>query len=137
SLRMVDVLTELGSIHVELTDWAAAERCFDRAAAIADRLKVAALLGHVEINRVELHLRSRDIQRARECCDRALALYGSIDSAPGIAQTHRWYGVIFRDSHHEEMADTHLRTAVEVARGCDHQLIEAEALAEWAVLHMN
>jgi putative nucleotidyltransferase with HDIG domain len=137
SLSMAGVLTNLGMAYVDQSAWAEAEACFDRALALADRLKVAAILGHIQINRAELYVRSRDALRARECCDQAFELYQRIHSESGMAETHKWYGVIYRDSSRPALADTHLRAAVETARGCDDRLLEAEAMAEWAVVHLN
>jgi putative nucleotidyltransferase with HDIG domain len=130
------VLTNLGMAHVDVADWSAAERCFDRALSLSERLQAAWLRGHIEINRAELYARSRDTARAKECCDRAFDLFGRIDSESGLAETHKWYGVIYRDMARGELAETHLRSAVEIARECDDRLLEAEALAEWAVGHL-
>ena len=137
ALSTAGVLTNLGMAHVDLAHWQEAEACFDRALELADRLNAPAILGHIEINRAELYVRSREAQRARECCDRAFDLYRRIHSAPGLAETHKWYGVIFRDAARQDLADSHLRAAVEAARACDDRLLEAEALSEWAVAHLT
>jgi HD-GYP domain-containing protein (c-di-GMP phosphodiesterase class II) len=136
-LAVAGALTKLGMAYVEVADWSAAEASLDRAMAIADRLKVAALLGHIEINRAELFVRTRDAARARACCDRAFELYGRVHSEPGLAVAHKWFGVIHRDTFRADLAETHLRAAVERARGCSDHLLEAEALTEWALLHLG
>jgi HD-GYP domain-containing protein (c-di-GMP phosphodiesterase class II) len=137
TLAMAGLLTKLGMAFVEMANWPAAEERLDHALALADRLKIASLLGHIEINRAELFVRSRDAARARACCDRAFELYGRVNSEPGLAVAYKVYGVIHRDSFRADLAEAHLRVAVERARGCGDRLLEAEALGEWALVHLD
>jgi putative nucleotidyltransferase with HDIG domain len=131
------VLTNLGKLHVELKNWSDAELCFDDAFSIAHSLRDAALLGKIEVNRATLHLRQRAFDGARDCCDRAFEIFSRAEDRQGIADTYKTYGTLFHAMSRPFLAQSHLDRAVEVARGCEDLLAEAEAMHCLALVHLS
>src|SRR5690606_7261473 len=92
-------LNNMGMAHVDLGAWGDAESCFDRAGDLAMQLQDREALGGVEISRAELYLRSGSLARARESCDRAFEIFARMESHSGLAEIHKFYGILLRESH--------------------------------------
>jgi putative nucleotidyltransferase with HDIG domain len=132
----LSALTNLGMVRVDLGELDLAEESFDEALALADHLQDAVLLGLVEINRTELYLARYDFSRARECCDQAFEIFGRLGRDAGLAEAYKLYGVLYRETGKGVLADAHFSSAVELAAQSQDRLLEAEALSEWALLHL-
>lgn len=131
------VLHNLGMVHVDAGEWGLAEACFDEAFRIADRLQDARTLGNLEVNRAELYLKRRDFTRAREHCDRAFEIFSRLDGKPGTAESHKFYGVLYRETSKPHLSEMHLSLALELARICQDPLLEAEVESELAHLYLS
>jgi putative nucleotidyltransferase with HDIG domain len=129
-------LNNLGMASVDLEDWEGAEASFDGAFELADRVRDAALLGTIELNRAELYLKRGDGTRARECCDRSYEVFARIDSPSGLGEVCKFYGILYQRTGKPKLAEDHFKRAVELARACEDRLLEAESLSEWALLHL-
>ena len=130
-------LNNLGMLHTDLGDWDAAERAFDEAFERADRVQDASTLGSIEINRAELCLKQGDVARARDCCDRAYEIFSLLGSRRWLAETHKAYGILFRDTRKPGLAARHLQDAAELAEAGEDRLVLAETLEAWALLHLE
>lgn len=133
-LSAARVLNNLGMIQVDSGDWGAAEASFDRAFALADRLQHTATLGNIEINRGDLYLQQKQHVRAREHCDRAFEIYSRLESKAGLGETHKLYGILHRETLKPYLAEMHLLLALEMARGSQDRLLEAEVERERALV---
>lgn len=130
-------LNNIAMAQVDVGDWTAAEASFDRAFELADRARDAAALGYVELNRAELRLKRRAFEAARECCDRAFETFGRLGSNPGLAEAHKFYGVLFRETEKPSLAQVNFSRAATLARECEDPLLEAECEREWAILDLR
>jgi putative nucleotidyltransferase with HDIG domain len=137
SATVVHALNNLGMAHVDLEQWGLAERRYEEALSLARSEADAGLLALIELNRAELYLRCRQLDRARECCDLAFEIYSRSGSLYGQAEAHKFYGVMYRETSKPSLAATHLELAVQMAQRCDDRLLEAEAEAEWALVHLG
>jgi putative nucleotidyltransferase with HDIG domain len=127
-------LNNMGMVHVDLRAWDAAERCFQEAYDFAERAEDAQARGLVSLNRGELFLRKGDHARAREHCDEAFEIFTRLHSNYSLAEAHKLYGMLYRDTAKSGLAEIHFTAAVELAQTIGDPLLEAETLAEWALL---
>ncbi|MBI4410483.1 MAG: tetratricopeptide repeat protein [Gemmatimonadetes bacterium] len=131
------VLNNMGMAYVDLKAWGPAEICFDEAFELADRLRDTGTLGSVELNRAELQLQRGDHEWARESCDRAFEIWGRLGSDYGLAETYKFYGILFRETGKPHLAQSHFALAAKLAAQCEDRLLEAESYSEWALVHLG
>jgi putative nucleotidyltransferase with HDIG domain len=130
-------LNNIGMAHVDLEQWDEASAAFDQAFELADQLRDTSMLGHLGLNRAELALKQRNFERARTCCDIAFEIFGRLNSTPGLAEAHKFYGILYRDLGQSHLADAHFGIAVELARRCEDMLLEGEVESEHALAHLS
>lgn len=130
-------LNNLGMAYVDMSEWGAASSCFDDAFDIADRLRDPELLGMIELNRAELLAKKKELRAARESCDRAYEIFHRINSRGYLAEVCKFYGVIYRDMTRPALAISHFENALQLATEAEDRLLEAETLAEWALLDLQ
>lgn len=126
----------IGMLHVDLHEFCIAERQFADALALAETLGDRALLGTIELNRAELHLKQRQFERARECCDAAFEIFTHLDARGHLGETYKFYGVLYREMSRPALAKAHFADAAQHAAAVEDRLLEAEVLSEWARLHL-
>lgn len=130
-------LTNMAITHLGLEQPEAAERCLDEAFELANRIRDTATLGRVAINRARLHLGRAAFEGARESCDLAFEIFSRLKSKRWLAETHKFYGILYRDTEKPSLAGNHFTQAVSLGRDSGNRLVEAEARAEWALLHLS
>ena len=91
----------------------------------------------VEGNRAELYLKRQHYEQARECLARALDLFSCIKSDSGIAEIHKLFGVLHRETGKPQLAHEELNVALDLARMCENPLLEAEIESERARLFVG
>lgn len=130
-------LNNLGMAHTDMGDCTSAAMCFDDAFEIADRLRDPELLGTVELNRAELFLKSKELPRARESCDRAFEIFTRSESRGFLGEAYKFYGVLYREMGRPGLAVAHFDQAIEHAVAGEDRLLEAETQAEWSLLELT
>jgi len=95
------------------------------------------MVGRVELNRAELHLKRRRYDAAQESVDRSLQVFQRLRTKPSIAEAYKYYGVLYRETGKPEQADTHFALSLGMAEACQNRLLQAETQMEWAVLHLE
>jgi putative nucleotidyltransferase with HDIG domain len=130
-------LINMGIAHTDLGAWHEADACFTDAFEVADAMRDMANLGTIEINRAKLYVRKGDHLLARESCDRAFETFSRLGSRRWLAETHRIYGRLYRETGKPTLALTHLKEAAAAASASEDRLCEAEAESEAALLHLH
>lgn len=130
-------LNNMGMAHVDLGEWDQAQACYDEAAELAGRNGDTLKVGLVELNRVELHLRRRRYEAARESCERSLQIFHRLRAKPKVAEAYKYYGMLYRETAQPERADIHFALSLGLAESCQDRLLQAEAQVEWATLHLE
>ncbi|MCI0437493.1 MAG: tetratricopeptide repeat protein [Gemmatimonadetes bacterium] len=125
----------LGMLYTDLRRWHAAERAFEKSAALCVETDELHTYTMVEVNRAELFFMRGEIERARAACDRALVLAGRAGRQSAFGEVYRWYGAIHRESGDHAASERVLLDAMRIAREHDMQLLEAEAHRELALLY--
>lgn len=130
-------LNNLGMAYRDRSNWDEAERCLDEAYQLGDELHDAALLGNIDLNRAELHLRRQDFTAAREYCDRAFEIFTHVESHAGLGEAYKLYGALFTRMDRPSLAATHLERALELAVLSEDRLLEAEVHALRGQAHLE
>jgi putative nucleotidyltransferase with HDIG domain len=130
-------LNNMGMAHVDLAEWGAAETCFTQAAEVATQIGNTMLVGRVELNRAELHLKRRRFDAAQESVDRSLQVFHRLRLKPNIAEAYKFYGILYRETSRPEQSDTHFALSLGMAEACQNRLLQAETQLEWALLHLE
>src|SRR5687768_16397037 len=130
-------LNNMGMAHVDLAEWEAAETCFAEAAEMAQRTGDTMMVGKVELNTAELHIKRRRYVAASESVERSLTVFHRLRAKPGIAEAYKFHGIVYRETGKPEQADTHFALSLGMAEACQDRLLQAETQMEWALLHLE
>jgi putative nucleotidyltransferase with HDIG domain len=130
-------LNNMGMAHVDLGQLKAADRSFRDALDLAERSGDKRVLGMVSLNRAELLLKRREFAEARESCDFAVEIFNHLGATPSLAEAHKFYGILYRETGKSHLADIHFAEAIELAQRCEDRLLEGEAESERALLFLG
>ncbi len=125
----------LGRLHADQRQWMDAERCFQASAQLADTVGDCHLSGLASLNQAEVHLALQEHAVAQQLAECALGAFVQLDARRDRAAAHRILGVIFRETARPTLAESHLRSALEMARSADCRLGVADALRELGKLY--
>ena len=129
-------LNNMGMVNVDVNDFGSAALCFASAAELAEQAGDRRMQGRIEVNRAEMHLSSKNFPAARESCDRAAGIFNQLQSDSGMAETHKIYGMLFRETTEPARAHKELASALRLARMGENPLLEAETESEVARLYL-
>ena len=130
-------LNNLGMAHVDLAEWEAADACFGEAGEVAKKTGDTMMVGRVELNRAELHLKRRRYDAAQESVEHSLHVFHRLRAKPSIAEAYKFQGILYRETGKPEQSDTHFALSLGMAEACQNRLLQAETQMEWAVLHLE
>ena len=125
----------LGMIHADQKQWSDADRHYQTSQALAAAAGDRHLGGIALMNRAEVRLAQGDLEGARAGAEQALAIFNEVDARRHRAGAHRLLGMVFRQRGQLALAESHLRSALEIAAGACCPLIEADAAKELAALY--
>ena len=124
----------LGMISADQKLWARAEEYFRKSLHLAELLHDLRLHGLCLLNRAEVHLALQQYEHARRSAEEALGIFNELDAQLAKADAYKMLGMIFRETGRPALAESRLRTAIELAVGTGALLSEAEATRELALL---
>lgn len=125
----------LGMVSADQEQWEDADRYFARSRAIAERLGDAHLQGLCLMNHAEVRLVRQQYDRARADAEAALAIFDQLGAAAAKADAYRMIGMVYRETGRPALAESRLRSAIDLAVSTGSVLGEAEAARELAVLY--
>ena len=120
---VAQVLINIGVIHTDLRRWRAADNAYAEAMAICVARGETALQTMVEVNRAEMWLARRDMDRARAACDAALALAEQTGNVHARSETYKHYGVLSRETGQFAEAEEYLARARQIAESHSNLLL--------------
>lgn len=129
-------LNNMGMALTDRGEWENATARFEQAVEHATRVGDAEMIGTIQLNTAEVHLKAGDIDRARDHCGAAFGIFSRLQSKTSLAETYKMYSSIYRAAGKPQLAEMHLSVIVELARACDDKLLEAEIEHERALLHV-
>jgi putative nucleotidyltransferase with HDIG domain len=124
----------LGIAHTDLKQYDKADDYFTRSSAIAERAGDAHLQGICLVNHAEAHFLRDRYDAARHNAEAALAIFDQLDSRADKSEAYKMIGMVYRETGRPALAESRLRTAIELAVSAGSVLNEAEAARELALL---
>jgi tetratricopeptide (TPR) repeat protein len=122
-------------IHADQKQWVEADRHYQISQALAMAAGDRHLGGIATMNLAEVHLAEGELDRAQTGAEKALEIFTQVEARRHKAGAHRLLGMIFRERCQIALAESHLRSALEIAANSCAPLIEADAAKELATLY--
>lgn len=124
----------LGIAHTDLKQYDRADEYLRRGFDIAERAGDATLQGLCLVNHAEVHYVRGRYDEARRNAEAALAIFDQLDTRTEKSEAYRLIGMVYRETGRPAIAESRLRTAIELAVSSGSVLNEAEASVELALL---
>jgi putative nucleotidyltransferase with HDIG domain len=125
----------LGIAHTDLGHYDRADDYFQRCFAIAVRAGDAHLQGMCLVNHAEVHYLRGCYEQARSNAEDALAIFDQVDARSNKSEAYRIIGMVYRETGRGALAESRLRSAIELAVSAGSVLNQAEASRELALLY--
>lgn len=125
----------LGMVAADRGEWDHADRFFERSRAIARAHGDAHLEALCLVNHAEVHVARQRYEEARANAEQALAMFDQLGARPGKVDAYRMIGTVYRETGRPALAESRLRSSMELAVSTGSVLGEAEAARELAVLY--
>src|SRR5256712_5102789 len=113
----------------------AADCYFRESRALAERVGDAYLRGLCLVNHAELDVTRQRFEDARQKAEEALAVFDQLGVKSAKAEAYRVIGMVYRETGRIVLAESRLRSAIELAVAAGAVLGEAEASRELALLY--
>src|SRR2546422_1687023 len=127
----------LGMVSADRGRFDAADCYFRESRAVAARCGDKHLEGLCLVNHAEVHVARQRFENARQNAEEALALFDQLGVRGAKADAYRVIGMVYRETSRPELAESRLRSAIELAVGTGSVLGEAEASHELALLYQG
>jgi putative nucleotidyltransferase with HDIG domain len=127
----------LGMVSADRELWDDADRYFRRSLEIAEAIGDVHLQGLGLLNHAEVHLARQRYDQARQNAEAALGIFDRLDSRLDKADAYKVIGRVYRETGRNALAESRLRSAVELAVSTGSILSEAEASRELALLYQS
>jgi putative nucleotidyltransferase with HDIG domain len=124
----------LGIAHTDLRQYDWADSYFSKSFEIAERAGDAHLQGLCLVNHAEAHFVRGRYEEARRNAEAALAIFDQLDARTDKSAAYRIIGMVYRETGRPALAESRLRSAIELAVSAGSLLNEAEASRELALL---
>ena len=125
----------LGIAHTDLRQYERAEGYFQQSYEIAERAGDAHLQGQCLVNHAEVHVVRGRYEDARLNAEAALAIFDQLDARSEKSEAYRIIGMVYRETGRAALAESRLRSAIDLAVSAGSVLNEAEASCELALLY--
>jgi putative nucleotidyltransferase with HDIG domain len=125
----------LGMVSADRELWADADRFFEESRGIAERSGDVHLQGLCLVNHGEVHVFCQRYEQARTNAESALVIFDQIGERGAKADAYRIIGMVYRETGRLALAESRLRSSIELATSSGSVLREAEACRELALLY--
>ena len=125
----------LGMLHADLGDYEQADAHYVRSLQLSEELGNVHLRGLVLLNRADVLAMRQRYDHAMPSAEQALAIFNEMDSKLDKADAYQIIGRIYRETGRIQLAESRLRTAVDLAIANGSVLSEAETTRELAMLY--
>src|SRR6266513_387665 len=127
----------LGMVSADRGRLTAADVYFRESRALAERVGDVYLRGLCLVNHAEVDVMRQRFENARQKAEEALALFDQLGVRSAKADAYRVIGMVYRETGRTVLAESRLRSAIELAVAADTVLGEAEASRELALLYQG
>src|SRR3989441_3716533 len=87
------------------------------------------------VNHAEVHFVRGRYEEARRNAEAALAIFDQLDTRSDKSEAYRIIGMVYRETGRAALAESRLRSAIDLAVSAGSVLNQAEASCELALLH--
>jgi putative nucleotidyltransferase with HDIG domain len=127
----------LGMVSADQEEYDEADRYFQESRVIAQRVGDVYLQGLCLVNQAEVDVMRQRFENARQSVEEALSLFDQLGARGAKAGAYRVIGMMYREIGRTALAESRLRSAVELASAAGSVLNEAEATRELALLFQS
>lgn len=127
----------LGMISADRNLLADADRYFSQSYDIAQRAGDVALQGHCLVNHGDVDVQRQMFEEARRKAEAALVLFDQIGDRGSKSTAYRVIGMVYRETGKAPLAESRLKSSIELAAGVGYVLSEAESTRELAILYQG
>ncbi len=131
------VYHNLGMTSTDRGELEQADRYFQQCFEIARRTGDANLQGLCLVNHAEVHLTRGRFSDAHRAAEAGLALFDRLDAWSEKAEAYRMLGMVYRETGRTALAESRLRSAIDLSVSAGSPLNEAEASRELAILYQG
>ncbi len=124
----------LGIANTDLRQYDRADGYFKQCFEIAERAGDAHLQGMCLVSHAEVHFLRGRYEEARRNAEAALAIFDQLDARSDKSEAYRMIGMVYRETGRAALAESRLRSAIELAVSAGSVLNEADASRELALL---
>ena len=114
-----------------------ADRYFTQSLAIAEETGDVYLQGLCLVNHAEVHVQRQQFEEGRRKAEGALALFDQLGDRGTKADAYRMIGMVYRETGRGALAESRLRSSIELAVAAGSALSEAESSRELAILYQG
>ena len=125
----------LGMVNADRGRLDAADCYFQESRAFAERVGDVHLWALCLLNHAEVHVARQKFEDARQNAESALAQFDQLGVQRAKADAYRVIGMVYRETGRPALAESRLRSAIDLAQAAGSVLGEAEASRELALLH--
>jgi putative nucleotidyltransferase with HDIG domain len=125
----------LGMVSTDRGRLDAADCYFQESRAFAERVGDVHLWALCLVNHAEVHVARQRFEEARQNAESALAVFDQLGVRAAKADAYRVIGMVYRETGRPALAESRLRSAMDLANAAGSILGEAEASRELALLH--
>lgn len=127
----------LGMLNADRERWTEADTCFSTSLEIAESAGDIMNRGHVLLNRTEVFIARGEYENARNSAEEALHIFDDLGARDLKSQAYKFLGVVYRDTGRMMLAESRLRTAIDLSTESGNALFQAESSREMAVLYQQ
>jgi tetratricopeptide (TPR) repeat protein len=122
----------LGDVCIKRKDWRKGIRYFEKTAALADSINDLHMHGWALFNAAECHAKGGNLEKAEDCCTKALDMLSRIDDKIGIAYVFCNYGITYRFKKEWAKSTKYFKFSLNIVRNLKTPGLEAYVLKEYA-----
>jgi putative nucleotidyltransferase with HDIG domain len=127
----------LGMVSTDRGRLDAADCYFHESRALAERVGDVQLWGLCLVNHAEVHVARQRFEDARQNAESAIALFDQLGVRAAKADAYRVIGMVYRETGRPALAESRLRSAIDLASAAGAVLGEAEGSRELALLYQT
>ncbi len=125
----------LGIVCLHRKLWDDADRYFRRSLEIAEIIGDVHLRGLGLLNHTAVHLARQRYDEAKQNAEAALGIFDQLGAKLDKADAYKVIGIVYRETGRPALAESRLRSAIELSMSTGSILSEAEASRELALLY--
>jgi putative nucleotidyltransferase with HDIG domain len=112
-----------------------ADGYFRQSLEIAERAGDVRLQGLCLLNHADVHVARQRFEEARKNAEASLAIFDQLGARDHKASAYRVIGVVYRETGRPALAESRLRSAIELSVASGSVLLEAESTRELAIVY--